>query len=352
MEDTAPAPVESPAAAPATTDAPAPRNRSEAVTRAREAFKQALVARAEAAKTAPVEAPAPAETPAPVAETTPAASAEKPAEPAPAAPSPDMAAAIAKALQDAMASDRTRYETEQRAKTLESELKSERDRFAKLNEDPIRKAFIEGKTFEQVTQDIVDKKYEPVSTEELRFRELQEQVAQERAKREAIEKRFEAEDASKEHQRRLTTAKEKLTQSADKYPFVNALDWMHEQAVNLHRAREGEGVDLDTVFGELNAAAQGDLRRVIGSDAALKQLFSDETIKNRVLAVLGTAATPKPVTPAEQAVAAPKTPTPEGPKSIPTRKVGESGERVSRKAPTAEERRANAAAMFKRLSGK
>jgi hypothetical protein len=343
MEDTAP--VEAPAAAPETvTETPAakPDTRESRAQRARDIFK-AHTAKVVAAPAPVAEEP---KTPVPVNAAVLPEPAKAP-EPVVAPVVPDMAAAIAKAMQEAVAADRTRYESEQRAKTLEQELAAEKARIAKVQEDPFRKAILEGRTYEEVTKDLVEGKFTPLTAEQKQFQAFQEELAAARAKSEALEKRWQEEDAQRDLARRMSSAKEKISLSADKYPFVGALDWMHEQAVNLHRAREGEGVDLDTVLGELNAAAQGDLRKVIGSDAALKQLLADDTIKARVLAVLGPASTPQPVQPAEPAVAAPK-PRTDVPTAIPARKAGDSGDRVRPPSRSRDERKSAAINAFKR----
>lgn len=356
--EAAPVAEATPAAAsplPATDAAKAALSREERAQRARSVFaRAALPVPGESAKEAPPAAVEPP--PLSLQTTTAAAPPPKPTE------SPEER--IARTLQDRLSAERKVFEAEQRAKQLEADLQRERERFNALNNDPFKRAVLEGKTYEDITRSIVAKEFEPATPEQVAAQKLEARLEEERKARELLEQRWKDYDAQAEFAKRRDAVRAKLQQSSDAFPYVSALDWMTDTAVSKHQEVESQGVDLDTVLGELNQAAQKDLQSVLSSDAALKHLLSDETVqsrvistlladektKARVLAVLGPAITPKPQLPAGPATTAPM-PRTDSPSAIPTRVVGESGDRVRPAGLGRDERRANARNAFRRAQG-
>jgi hypothetical protein len=264
-------------------------------------------------------APAPPEPEAapdkPAADPAPAAP-DKPAilEPPPAAdPKPDDDLRLARAQRAAQQREREAYEAKQAAKSLEKQLadtRAELDRRkADAEAEAKRRAGLtalelieqEKKTsYEQLTRDIVDKKYEPKTPEQLAIARLEQALESERAERERdrAERETERKTAAEERERvtreqQSNSVAEQLTAelkaNAAHFPVLASLPWAAKQIV---RMAEQTGKTYAEVAQEMERAARGDVETVFSSDDTLKVFLGNESVKSRVLSLLGIKQTP------------------------------------------------------------
>lgn len=309
-----------------------------------------------AAPTEPAPAPAPAPAPS---ETTPTQPDTQPLiTPAPAAEpvKPDEELRIARAQRAAQQREREAYEAKQAAKQLEKQLadaraelerrqaaaEAEAKRRAAMN--PLELLEHEKKTsYEQLTRDIVDKKYEPKTPEQLAIAELRTALEAARAdlEKDRAERETERKTAAEERERlqreqqasavadQLQT---ELKANAAHFPILATLPWAGRQIV---RTAEQTGETYAEVAAKLEKAARVDVDSVFASDDTLKVFLGNDSVKSRVLTLLGIKQTP--ATPASD----------EGqgsqrkgaPSAIPQSKSAETGTRVKTLKPVTTEDR-------------
>lgn len=258
--------------------------------------------------------PAPAEAPPASADPEPAPAAAKPAteleKPTPATPAPDPKEdlRIAKAQHVAQQREREAYELKQAKATLEKDLAAAREAVEKERAArAAREAELERMTpleilekvkktnYEQVTKDIVDKKYEPRSAEQLASEEtrsvaeqlkaeLAELKAERAAEKAAIEaERAQAAEAAQAEKLAEDIGKE-LKANAANFPVIATLPWAGKQIVATAKRT---GRSYGEIAQEMEKAARADVDTVFSSDDTLKVFLGDEATKTRVLTLLG-----------------------------------------------------------------
>lgn len=296
-----------PSQAPNTSTPPGdPHNVEARVQRAMAAFAPKGTAEPEPAKPEPKPAPAAEPEPAPAPSGEPA-----PAEPAAPLIEPktdDADIRIARAQRVTQQREREAYEAKQATKALEKQLadaraeldrrKTEAEAEAKRRAGmtPLELLEHEKKTsYEQLTRDIVDHKYEPKTPEQLAIAELRQALESERAEREKdrAERDTERKTASEERERHTreqqhTAVADQLTvelkANAAHFPVLATLPWAGKQIV---RTAEQTGKTYAEVAQEMERAARGDVESLFSSEDTLKVFLGDEKVKSRVLTLLG-----------------------------------------------------------------
>lgn len=310
----------------------------------------------EPAKTEPEPAPPAAKTEpatdAPAAEDKPAPAAALEAKP----DDPDIR--LARAQRAAQQREREAYESKQAAKALEKQLadaRAELDRRKAENEaeakrraamTPLELLEAEKKTtYEQLTKDIVDKKYEPKTPEQLAIAELRQaleaartDLEKDRAEREAERKALaeEREQRTRETQAQAVAEQlqSELKANAAHFPVLATLPWAGRQIV---RTAEQTGKTYAEVATEMERAARGDVETVFGSDDTLKVFLGNDAVKTRILSLLGIK--PSPASPASDEGSSQRK---GAPAAIPQSRSAETGTRVKTLKPVTTEDRIQA----------
>jgi hypothetical protein len=252
---------------------------------------------------------------------------------------------LAKAVQSLVEKDRRAYESEQRAKVLEQQLADTRKRDEERGKDPFYRAVAEGKTYEEVTRDLVEGKLTPPTREQVALTEQEKRVQALEDKLRSYEEREQKTQHEQRYQRDVQSVSERLKSAAEKHPFVSALEWAPGAVVQRHyqASERGETVDLDGVLSHLEQAAAKDVRSILSSDHALASLLKDPDIKTRLAKALGVAEQNQParqVAPRAEARG-------NGPSVIPPSLATEPGARVKPALRSADERKVRAAAALR-----
>lgn len=309
-------------------------------------------AKAPAAAPEPVQAP-PAPVDAAPAEPAAATPTEAPkpttAEPAPAQSA--AALALAKAQKAALQREREAYEAKQKLKEYEAKLKAAEEQQAKYQKlNPVELLQERGYTYEQVTKDLVDKKYEPKTAEQIALEKYEAQLKAQEERISAFEKEREENRKREIRAQESAYVAEQLKAAAERFPLLNAVKWAPDQALDAfykHYQETGVQPDLEDVFSKLESAIAADAEPIFASDAYLKRLLADEKQRDRVLSMLGI----KQSQPAQQAPQRAQAAA-NSPAAIPQAKAADPGTRkTASKTITPAQRRAAAVAAIKAKRG-
>lgn len=245
--------------------------------------------------------------------------------------------ALARALQNAIANDRKTYDLEQKLKQVEAEREAEKARLEKLS--PEARAMMDGRSYEDLTRDIVEGKFTPRSTELQAVDAASERIAR-------LEEQLKARDAQdaeslrqRQYQDKRGTIAERLKAAAEKYSVFAQLD--HAPDALVQRLLAGSDDDFDKVAEEYEGHAFKDVNNILKSDHALKKLFADPELKARIMKLIGTA--PAPAEPARNPL--------ESPRELPSRLTQETPTRHKPAMASRSDRAANAMRIARDVFG-
>ncbi len=277
---------------PAPADGAKPKNRAE---RRAETMRQAIEAnQAKAKNNAPAPVVTPPETPAPTDAPPPAAAAPAPLADTPPKPNADNDVALARAIEASLRDQRAAYEARQAAKQHEQKLKelekqlAERDEAQKkLQADPFKRRIMEGATYEQATQEMVEGKLKPPTAEELEresFKAEQQRIreeweaekAQRQKEREEYEAQVTAQREEAELAQRATKLSAKLQEHAATFPTLAAVPWGAAEVLRRHKADPTKSID--DIARDLEQRASTDVGHVFKHGPSARALITDEVM--------------------------------------------------------------------------
>jgi hypothetical protein len=334
-----------------------PKNRAERRAAERAARMMAAVDKTKApaapavAATPSLESP-PAATPAPAAAATPTLTDTPP--PPKAESKPDTDKDLARAIEAATRAQREAYEAKQALKTKEAreaelaaKLKERDDAEAKRLQDPFYRAVAEGKTYEQITQELVEGKLKAPTPEQqaidgtkTELQQLKEQLATIAAERQKEREQFEAAQQAQLEQKAMEQKAAQLSaqlkEHAAHFPVLSSMPWAAQRILAVHK--QDPSKSITQVAREIEQAASGDITHAVSSRHAMKALLTEERLKalledndfkDRVSKLLGT----KQTQPAQQAQPQGATRSGNAPDAIPSSRANDPGTRVKAEKP-------------------
>ena len=240
---------------------------------------------------------------------------------------------IGRAIREAIKADREAHAAGKRARELEERIQREQqERDQRSQRDPVFRRISEGATYEDVTREIVEGKLKPPSEADALREQLQ-----------SLQK-WQSEFVQRE---KFTAAQQRvrevLSQSAEKYPWLENLPWVPEQVAA--KALQDNSSDLDALLESFNSGIEKDGLAIFANERALTRALAKPEIRDRIAKALGALQSPPteqkqtPAAPADRAVAS----TP--PKTVTHRTAVEPQARTSRIA-SASERKAAASRIL------
>lgn len=344
MSEAESAPAPTPAAP---TDVTPPDNAGrQTLKRPGSAERAERMARAVAAAKGPSAVAVPAPTPvadAPPVELAAALPTEEAAKPP---PQSESALALARAQKAQLAAQREAYEAKQRIKDYEAKLKAAdeaQSKFKTLN--PIDLLKERGFTYEQVTKDLVDEKYKPLTAEQIAVEEANKRSLALEERLSAFEKEREETRVQQLRAQEVSYVAEQIKAAAEQFPLLASVKWAPQQAVEAfykHVKEHGVQPELNDVLSRMEEAIAADAEPIFASDAYLKALLAKPEQRDRVLSLLGI----KQTQPAQQATQRAQA-TVNSPAAIPQTKAADPGTRkTASKSISPAQRRAAAVAAI------
>lgn len=234
-----------------------------------------------------------------------ASEAEPATQAAPAAPAPqdDADMRIARMERATRQKEREAYEANQAKRGLEKDLADARTALEKERAERSKyQADLEGMSplemlekvkktnYEQLTKDIVEKRFEPKTPEQIAIEEMRRDSAAARAELDELraERQREREERDAETARSNEAAQDAanaekigglLKQHRQNFPILATLPWA---ATTIVREAKRTGQSYDDVAATMEKAARGDVSTVFDSDEALDAILSDQRYIDRV----------------------------------------------------------------------